>query len=425
MTAPTTGLRDRIRLRIILPCIAFMLLSSLDRTNLSFAALGMNRALGLSPSQYGFGAGILFLGFLAGQYPSILLLQRFGMRRWLAGSAILWGLCAGAMGLIETRWQFYGLRILLGMAEGGLAPGIVLYLSQWATERERASTFALPMLAIPLSIVVGGPVSGALLGMAAPGGLDAWRWMFIAEAVPTILGGLAALAYFPDRPAGASWLSADEKGWLEANAAHADRPRRNDWTVLRHPLVWASALLWFCLLSGSYGIMFWLPQMIHSLTGLTPLQVGLVNALPWVGLTIGMYFNAAHSDRTGERFWHIAVPAAVAALALLAAMLLGASAAGLGCLFVAGLGLGAAQGSFWALPTTLLRGETLAVGVVAINIAGSSGGLVMPELVGLAREASGDFTAATLLVAGILLVAALLVVVIRRFLFPAAAVAAE
>ena len=414
MTFDGAALTRRILWRLAVPTILFMLLSSLDRSNISFAALQMNGELGFSPSQYGFGAGILFAGFLLGQYPSVLLLQRIGMRRWMAISAVTWGLCALAMAGLRTAPQFYLLRVLLGFAEGGLAPGIVLYLSQFATERQRATTFALPMLAIPLSIVLGGPLSGWLMGMNLPGGLAGWRWMYVAEALPAILFGLLAWFYFPDRPADARWLSTAERDWLEVHAAmRAPRETRNDWSVLRHPLVWMSALLWFCLLSGAYGILFWLPQMLKQLAGLTPLQVGVVNALPWAGLALGIYFNSAHSDRSGERFLHVALPALVAGLAISAAYLIGPGAAGLAVLFLAGLALGAAQGSFWSVPTTLLTPATLAVAAVAINICGSAGGLVMPHLVGLALERTGSYAGPTLLITGILLFAALLVMLMR------------
>ena len=405
----------KIRWRLIVPTVLFMLLSSVDRVNVSFAALQMNADLGFTPTQYGFGAGILFVGFLAGQYPSVLLLQRIGMRRWLAGCALLWGACAGSMAFIDSHWEFYTLRVLLGLAEGGLAPGIVLYLSQFATERERATTFAMPMLAIPISIIVGGPISGWLLGMTPPFGLAGWRWMFLGEALPTLIFAVVALSYFPNTPGEARWLDAGEKAWLASNAANRhETARRNDWRVLRRPLVWASALLWFCLLAGSYGIIFWLPQMVKAMTSLTPFEIGLVNALPWAGNAIGIYLGATHSDRSGERFWHIAIPAAAMAIAVLAAGAAGASAAGLLALLVAGFCLGAAQGAFWALPTRMFTPATFAVGAVAINITGSSGGLVVPWLVGLVRERSGGFGAPTLLVAGFLLAAAAIVLVLRR-----------
>jgi MFS family permease len=404
----------KIRWRLAVPAILFMLLSSVDRVNVSFAALQMNADLAFSPAQYGFGAGIVFVGFLAGQYPSVLLLQRIGMRRWMAISALVWGVSAGGMAFITSHTQFYVLRVLLGFAEGGLAPGIVLYLSQFATERERATTFALPMVAIPLSIVIGGPISGWLMEMAPPFGLSGWRWMFLGEALPTLAFGIAALFYFPNRPGEAPWLSGGEKSWLAANAANrAETAQRNDWSVLKRPLVWLSALLWFCLLSGSYGIIFWLPQLVKQMTTLSPMEIGLVNALPWLGNVCGIYLNSRHSDRTGERFLHIAVPAAVCAGAIAAAALAGPTMTGLFALLIAGTALGAAQGAFWALPTRMFTPATFAVGAVAINIAGSSGGLVVPPLVGLVRQSSGGFAGPTGLIAGILLLAAAIVMALR------------
>jgi ACS family tartrate transporter-like MFS transporter len=412
--ADLSGLATKVRWRLGVPTVLFMLLSSLDRVNISFAALQMNRELGFTPTQYGFGAGLVFAGFLLGQYPSVLLMQRFAMHRWIAGCAVLWGLAACATAFVTSRGQFYVLRVALGAAEGGLAPGIVLYLTQFAPHRARASTFALPMMAIPLSIIMGGPLSGWLMGKAFPVGLAPWRWMLIAESLPTIVLGIAAWFYFPDRPADASWVTAQERATLAANSGQgAPGASGNDWSVLAQPLVWACGLLWFCLLSGSYGIMFWLPQMIKRLTGLTPAQIGWINALPWLGVVLGTYYNAAHSDRSGERFWHVAVPALAAAVALIAAWSIGPGLTGMTALFVAGLGLGSATGAFWALPISLLGARTLAVGTVAINITGTAGGLVMPHLVGYVLERTGTLAGPTLVVAAALVLAAAIVVSLR------------
>jgi MFS transporter, ACS family, tartrate transporter len=408
------AIASRVRWRLALPCILFMLMSSLDRANISFAAAAMNADLGFTPSQYGFGAGVLFAGFLLGQYPSLWLMQRVGMRVWIASCALLWGIAAGSLGFIEGHAQFYLLRVVIGIAEGGLAPGIVLYLSQFATERERATTFTMPALAIPASVILGAPLSGWLLGMDHGLPMANWRFMFIAEAIPTILLGLGALLYFPNTPAEARFLSEDQRRWLMANAARrADAPRRNDWSVLRQPIVVLAGLLWFCLLCGSYGVIFWLPQVIGALTGLGPLAIGIVGSLPWVGVAFGMYFNARHSDRTGERYWHVAVPALCAALLLLVAWQLGPVPITMAVLLLAGFGLGSAQGGFWAIPTQLLPAAGFSVAVVGINILGSAGGFVMPQLMGKARESSGGFAVPTLLVIAVLLLAVALVGAIR------------
>jgi predicted MFS family arabinose efflux permease len=405
----------RVRARLAWPCMLFLLMSSLDRANISFAATSMNADLWFTPAQYGFGAGILFAGFLAGQYPSLFVLQRVGMRAWMCGCALLWGLSSGALAFIHTHAQFYALRVLIGVAEGGLAPGIVIYLSQFATERERATTFSLPMVAIPVSVVIGAPLSGWLLTQHAPWELSNWRFMFVAEAIPTLIAGVAAAFYFPNTPAQARWLMPDERQWLADNAARREGSREpNDWRALREPLVPLAGLLWFCLLSGSYGVIFWLPQVLRALTGLDTLTTGFVGAAPWVGAAFGMYFNAMHSDRSGERAWHIAAPALGAAAALCVAWGAGSGPVALAALVIAGLGLGAAQGAFWALPTTWLKPASFAIAVVAINTAGSAGGLVMPQLMGLARERTGGFAVPTLLIVTVLLLAAGLVAVIHR-----------
>lgn len=404
----------KVRARVAWPCAVFLLMSSLDRANVSFAATAMNVELGFTPAQYGFGAGILFAGFLAGQYPSVLLLQRVGMRAWLAACALLWGVSSGAMAFIETHAQFYALRVLIGIAEGGLAPGIVIYLSQFATDRERATTFSLPMVAIPVSVVIGAPLSGWLMSQHLPFDLPSWRFMFLAEALPTLVVGIIAAFYFPNTPEEASWLSREERDWLGRNAARSSARRvSNDWRILREPLVPLAGLLWFCLLSGSYGVIFWLPQVLRALTGFDVMAIGVIGALPWIGVALGMYLNATHSDRSGERVWHIAGPALLAAVALTLAWSAGGGAVGLTALIVAGVGLGAAQGAFWALPATYLTPAGFSVAVVAINTAGSAGGLVMPHLMGLARERSGGFAVPTLLVVTVMLLAAALVAAIH------------
>ena len=411
------GLAKSVYWRLAIPTILFMFLSSLDRVNISFAAMQMNAELNLSPSQYGFASGLVYVGFLAGQFPSVLCLQRIGFHRWLASIAILWGAGATGLAFVQSPGELYALRVLVGFAEGGLAPGIVLYLSQFATRRQRASTFATPMLAIPLSIIFGGPISGWLLDMTAPGSLTAWRWMFLAEGLPTMVFGAAAWWYFPDSPAEASWIKPGDRAWLLSNnASNAVHGRDNDWSVLLSPNVIVTSLLWFCLLAGAYGVMFWLPQIVSHMSSLTALQVGLVNALPWTGVGLGIYFNSAHSDRTGERFWHVGAPAAIAGVAIMAAHFTGAGLISLLLLFIAGYALGSAQSVFWALPTILFGPTTMALGIVMINIMGTSAGILVPHLIGFVRESTGSFSAAAFLVGGILLLAALVVLFIRLFL---------
>jgi len=415
----TTGIRPNltaiIRWRLAVPTILFMFLSSLDRVNIGFAALRMNADLGLNDTEYGFAAGILFLGYIAGQFPSVLLLQRIGFARWIMGVGLVWGIAAAGLGLVENKYQLYALRVMIGLGEGGLASGIVLYLSQFATSRERAATFALPMLAIPLSVILGGPISGLLLE-AQLGGLASWRWMFLIEGGATILVAILARFWFPDEPARAAWLTEAERAWLEASNAHrlSASAARNDWSIALKPFVWASALVWFLLLSGAYGIMFWLPKIVQQLTGLDPFEIGLIAALPWIGNIAGVWFGSASSDRRQERFWHIALPAAVGAAALFLTLAVSPGVVMLALLVVAGTALGAAQGAFWGMPTTVFSRATMTVGVVTINLFGSLGGVVTPQLIGLVRQAGAPVAGPTLVIGAMLLAAGLVTLGLRR-----------
>lgn len=419
MSSDTIGksIERRVGIRLIPPCILLMLLSSLDRVNISFAALQMNDALGLSPEQYGFGAGIFFVGYLVGQYPSILLQKRLGMRLWVSACALTWGIAATGLAFIDSAATFYVLRVIIGLAEGGLASGIVLYLCQWSTDADRARMFALPMLAIPISTIIGAPLSGWLLTMDAPLGMISWRWMFLAEGLPTVLVGMAAYFYFPNHPREAKWLSTAEQDWLLRNSIIAAGGSRanteSDYTVLRNPLIWLTASVWFVLLAGAYGIIFWLPQIIEHATGNSEFVVSLVSAVPWVGAAIGIMLNSWHSDRTQERFWHIGVPMLTTAACIAVSPFLQSDPLALVILLITGIGLGAAQGVFWTMPTTYLNPRSLTVAVPAINIAGSSAGLIIPQLIGWTRSATGSFEVPLYLVASLLLGGAIMVAVIR------------
>jgi ACS family tartrate transporter-like MFS transporter len=358
------------------------------------------------------------VGFLATQFPSVQLLKLIQAPAWFFTLMMTWGIAATAMAFLQSPEMYYVLRVVLGLAEGGLAPGIVLYLSSWTSERDRAGNFAAPMLAIPISLIVGAPLSAWLMSMDNPLGVPGWRWMFLVEGLPTILLAVFALFHFPRTPRHARWLTPEEKQWVVENNAMRDHPapaaarRASVIRLLAHPLLWVSAGVWFCLLAGAYAIIYWLPQVARQVGGLADMQIGIVAALPWVGNVLAIYFNSRHSDRTGERFWHVGLPAAIAGAAFaLAATQPPAIAVVL--LFIGGAGLGAAQGAFWAIPTKLFTPAVMATGIVAVNIAGSSAGTVTPYVVGVVRERTGDFVLPIYLVALVLFVAAALVALIR------------
>ncbi len=408
-----------IQLRIFIPVLVLQVINSLDRVNISFAALHMNADLRLSRAAYGLSASIFFWGYLLFQYPSAWLLQRIGFRRWICAVMVTCGLVATATAFVQGAVALYVLRFLLGAAEGGFVPGIVGFIRRFVPARHRAMTVALTMLPVPLSVILGGPVSGWLMGHAA-GGFAGWRWMFLIEAAPLVLLGIAALGYFPDSPLQAGWLSPVEKTWLQGEMAREDAvavSASGNGGGLRAAFNWRVGLfsfVWFSSLSGAFSLIFWLPQVIKQISGLGDLSVGVISALPWVGLGAGMLFNGARSDRIGERFWHVVLPMTVAGLAIGASAGLGSGVLALLAIIVGATGIGAAQGAFWAAPTAFLKSSRAMGALVVISVTGNLGGLVTPYVVGLVRDRTGSFHLPVLVVAAILLAGALAMLPLRN-----------
>lgn len=409
----------KVILRLVIPAALYILVGAIDRTNVGFAALEMNKSLGLSSTQYGFGAGVLFVGYMVAKYPSVLFYESVGLRRWLATITAVWGVCSCLMAAISDAWQLYGLRVAIGFAEGGLSSGLMLYLSTWAPERYRASILAIPITSISIAQVIGAPLSGMLIDLDQPFGMDSWRFMFLIEALPALLLAIFAWVYFPDRPATAAWLDASEKHWISSNIKGAQKSsdtaaKGERWAILRSPIGWLCAAIWFCILASNYGIMFWLPQIVKSLSGLSATQTGLIVALPWAASGIGLILNARHSDKTGERYLHVAVPALIGGAGLLAANLFGAGLPGLAALIIGGACTGCTVAAFWAIPTRLLSPASLAMGIVVINMTGSLAGATVPTLMGWLKETTGSFLAPTLLLFGIAVLCAGLTLVARN-----------
>jgi ACS family tartrate transporter-like MFS transporter len=384
----------------------------LDRVNVGFAALAMNEDLGLTPSMFGAGAGIFFVGYILFEIPSNLALQRFGARIWIARIMISWGLIAAAMALVHSETSFYVMRFLLGVAEAGFFPGIILYLTYWFPARERARIVSLFMAAVPLATVIGGPVSGALLELHGLGGLKGWHWLFIVEGLPAVLLGVVALKFLDDRPEDASWLSKEERQALASTiAAEAKATRKIGYAglgqALTRPRVLVLGLLYFCLVVGLYGIGFWMPQVIQTF-GLAPLKIGFLTAIPYFFASIAMVIWGWHSDRTGERTWHVALPLLLGGVAFAWSAYTGPLWLTMVALTLATLGIYAAIGTFWSLPTAILTGTGAAAGLALVNSMGNLGGLAGPSIVGVIKQATGSFTAALLFLAGALLLAALI-----------------
>jgi ACS family tartrate transporter-like MFS transporter len=400
--------------RRLLPflCLCYAV-NFLDRVNVGFAALAMNDDLGFSPSVFGVGAGIFFAGYILFEVPSNLAMQKFGARIWIARIMISWGLVAVAMAFVSGERSFYAMRFLLGVAEAGFFPGIILYLTYWFPARERARIVAMFMAAVPLATMVGGPVSGALLEMHGLLGLKGWHWLFIVEGLPAVILGVIALKFLDDKPEHARWLSRDERTALaDTLAAEARATRETGYAelgqALTRPRVLALGFLYFCIVIGFYGVSFWMPQVIQTY-GQTPLRIGFLTAIPFFFAAVAMVAWGAHSDRTGERIWHVALPLLAAGLAFAWS----ASTLPLWLIVVA-LTLAtaatyAAIGTFWSLPTSILTGTGAAAGLALINSLGNAGGLVGQPIIGVIKQATGSFTAALLFLAGALVLGAVVV----------------
>jgi len=408
----------KTRLRLLTPLLALLFLSTVDRANISFAALRMNADLGLTPETYGFGVSIFFVGYILIQWPSLWLLQRIGMRRWVFACAGIWGLAAAGLAFVQSAQSFYALRVLLGIAEGGFAPGVMFYLAQWIPMRYRAGAISTFMLAVPISAVCGGPLAGWLMSVDNPLDWAGWRWMLLIEGLPTILLAIAALWLLPDRPRDATWLADGERRWIEdeiTKEKSARAPASGEKPSLWNKQLWTASVCWFGLMAGANGMLYWLPQIIRHLSqGSSDLDVGMISALPWVAVGLGMVLNAWHSDRTQERHWHVGLAALVAALFIALTPLLGTGALALGCLLLGGLAMGAAQGTFWTLPPLFLQPAALAAGFALINMCGNLAGLVIPTFIGWVRERTGSFDGPVFALAALSVVAAIAVLWLRK-----------
>jgi MFS transporter, ACS family, tartrate transporter len=408
----------KITLRIVPFVMLLYFIAFIDRVNIGFAALTMNKDLGFSPTVFGFGAGIFFLGYFLFEVPSNLVLDKVGARIWIARVMITWGLISGAMAFVQGSTSFYALRFLLGAAEAGFFPGIILYLSYWFPARQRAAVTAIFMAAAPLSTVLGSPVSGALLEMHGVLGLSGWQWMFIAEAVPAVILGIVVLFYMTDRPEKAKWLSEDERNWLVTtmNAEAAKRAGTSShsvWRGLADLRVIALSLVYFGTSAGLYTLGIWAPQIIKEF-GLSSLQVGFLNALPGVVAVVAMVLWARHSDRTGERTWHVVGACILASLGLVLAGFAGTLLAVLLALTLVNIGISSAKPPLWSMPTMFLSGSAAAAGIATINSIGNLGGFVGPAMIGWIKDITGSFQGGLFFVAALLVLSAILTLVLAR-----------
>lgn len=411
-----TRVLRKISFRIVPFVMLLYFIAFVDRVNIGFAALTMNKDLGFSPTVFGFGAGIFFFGYFLFEVPSNLVLNKVGARIWIARVMITWGIVSGAMAFVQGTTSFYTLRFLLGAAEAGFFPGIILYLSFWFPARKRAAVTAIFMAAAPLSVVLGSPVSAALLEMNGILGLSGWQWMFIIEAVPALVFGVVVLFYMTDRPELATWLKDDERQWLvDAMAAEqagkAAVASHSVWRGLADLRVLALALVYFGTSAGLYTLGIWAPQIIKQL-GLSSMQVGFLNSIPPTIAVIVTILYSRHSDVTGERTWHVVGACLFAAAGLVFAGNAATVVSVMAALTIVNIGITSSKPPLWSMPTLFLSGPAAAAGIATINSIGNLGGFVGPAMIGWIKDLTGSFMGGLYFVAGLLVLSAVLTLVL-------------
>jgi sugar phosphate permease len=396
---PMAGIETTTMRTVMARVMPFIMLcyfvAYLDRTNVGFAALQMNKALGLSQAQFGFGAGLFFLTYCLCEIPSNLLLYRFGARRWLARIMVTWGLCATGLALVSSDVGFYVVRALLGAAEAGFQPGVLFFITLWFPEAYRGRVLGLFFAAIPVSGIIGAPISGFLLTLDGMGGLAGWQWLYILEGLPAILLAPIVVTYLRDSPAEVNWLPPDGRAWLVAKLAGEKKQREAARTysipqALTNPWVWFLAMIYFTNVCLNNAIATFLPQIVKGF-GVSNLQTGFIAAIPSVVALVSVIWFGRRSDRRSERYGHAAFANFAGGAALLASALIQEPAARVAALSIALAGTLSFAGVFWTIPAGFLSGASAAGGLAAISAVGIIGGFVSPWFIGYLRDVTGDF----------------------------------
>jgi ACS family tartrate transporter-like MFS transporter len=409
----------RVTRRLVAFAFVCYVIAYIDRVNIGFAATALQRDLNLSDTAYGFGGGLFFLGYCLFEIPSNLILERVGARLWISRIMIVWGLVSMGMMFITNAATFYAARILLGVAEAGFFPGMVLFFTYWIPASERARTGALFMMAAPIAIIVGAPISEMLLALDGRAGLAGWQWLFLIEGMPAVVLGLFALRVLTDRPDQAQWLPPREREWLARtmDAERAGRAAHGHASVLggmRSPRVWLLCAVYFCNTIVTYGVFLWLPKILRDLSGSGGWRLSLMTAIPFVAALIGMVVIGRHSDRTGERKRHVAACALTAAAGLVLAAFFTDNLVMLVLSFtLSQIGQRSVMSVFWSIPPMLLAGTAAAAGIALINAVGNLGGFVGPSIMGALRDMTGGYAGGLLVLAGVLVLEAIVVLSLR------------
>jgi MFS transporter, ACS family, tartrate transporter len=408
----------KVARRLIPLMVALYTVAFLDRVNVGFAALTMNQDLNFTPEIFGWGAGIFFVGYFLFEVPSNVILTHVGARRWICRIMLTWGVISAANAFVDSPMSFYVLRFLLGLAEAGFAPGMIYYLSLWFPSALRARYAASYFVAIPMTNVIGAPISGLLLGLDGMLGLHGWQWLFLIEALPALVLAIAVYVYLPDGPRGAKWLSESERATIAAELA---RERADDhdhvhglWSALADVRVLLLCAIYFFIVVGLYGITIWLPQILQSM-GYSNTATGLLVALPYAVAAVSMIAWGRHSDMSGERVWHVALACLLGTLAFALIAVTVSPFVVLLALGLVAVGVCSTLAPFWAMPPMFLTGTAAAGGIALINAVGNLGGLAGPYAVGWALQATGSYAGGMAILAASMTVAAVLVLAMGRF----------
>jgi ACS family tartrate transporter-like MFS transporter len=403
--------------RIIPLCFILYIFSYINRANIAYAALHMNHELALTSEAFGLASGLFFIGYFLVEIPSNMALLRFGPRIWITRILISWGLVSALTAFVQTATQFYVLRFLLGVAEAGFFPGILVYMSMWFRPRERATTVSLFAAAIPVSYLIAAPVSTFLMTHVSGWGYSGWRWMLFLESLPALFGGVVTWFVLTDRPSQAKWLSEEERTWLVAELDKGEERGTRQLSalgVMTDPKVLYLVAIYFVYQCGSLGVGYWLPLIIKGLNkSLSDIEIGLIAMAPYAVAAVAMVLWSRHSDATAERKNHAAVPLLVAGLALGSLLLTGSIITSLILITIALSGMYAFKAPFWSLPGLFLSRSSAAISIAAINCTGNLGGFAGPYLIGFLKDRSGSAVTGLVVLAGLTLVAAIMTYALR------------
>ena len=410
----TDALFRRIAWRLVPLILAMYIAAFLNRVNVGFAALTMNKDLGFSPEVYGWGTGIFFLGYLVFEVPSNLIMERVGARLWLSRIMITWALVSMTFAFVQGPVSFFALRFLLGLAEAGFYPGVILYLTYWFPAHYRGRVIAVLMSAIPISSIVGNPISGWIMdAMNHTAGMPGWKWMFVLEALPAVLVGIACLFYLDNSIAAAKWLNDDEKRVLTSAIAHDTKTQvagtHNSLAAFKDPRVWMMSLIYFFFVMGQYGMTFWMPTLIKTAGVVGNTRIGIVSAIPFIVTLILMNVLGRSADHHRERRWHLVIPALIGAVGFVIVPNAPNVTLAVCALSLAAAGAITCAPLMWALPTSFLAGAGAAAGIAVINSFGNLSGFAAPYLIGYVKDATGSAAIGLYIIAGGLVAGAILV----------------